>query len=95
MARQWSAKPFTAVQFRPATPIIMKAILEFELPEDEEQYLASTNGMKWALMMWDLDIWCRNAIKYGHKCEVPDDEFQTVRDLIVDMMEDRGVKFPS
>ena len=73
----------------------MKATLEFDLPVDKENFDASAKGMEWALMMLDLETWCRNAIKYGHKCKTPEDAFQGVRYLIADMMEDRGVKFPT
>ena len=30
----------------------MKAILEFNLPEDEEQFNTASKGMDWALVVW-------------------------------------------
>jgi len=33
----------------------MKAILEFELPEDKEEFDAASKGMDWAIVAWDLD----------------------------------------
>jgi hypothetical protein len=73
----------------------MKAILEFNLPEDEEQYLTSLHGMEWALMVWELDSLCRDSIKHLNQYETPDEVFQGIRDYILEMMQDRGVKFPS
>jgi len=42
----------------------MKAILEFELPEDREEYVAASRGMEWALLVWHIDQFIRNKIKY-------------------------------
>ena len=33
----------------------MKAILEFNLPEEEQQFNAANKGMDWALIAWDMD----------------------------------------
>ena len=43
----------------------MKAILEFELPEDKENFDASAKGMDWAIVAWDLDQLLRKKLKYG------------------------------
>ena len=45
----------------------MKAILEFQLPEDQEQHRQSIDGMNWALSMWDLEQFIRNERKYNDK----------------------------
>ena len=31
----------------------MKAILEFELPDDKKNFDAAAKGMDWALLVWD------------------------------------------
>ena len=43
----------------------MKAILEFELPEDKENFDASAKGMDWAIVAWDMDQLLRNKLKHG------------------------------
>ena len=43
----------------------MKAILEFNLPEEEEQFNVASKGMDWALIVWELDQNLRNKLKYG------------------------------
>ena len=43
----------------------MKAILEFNLPENEEQFNAANKGMDWALLTWDIDQLLRNKLKYS------------------------------
>ena len=42
----------------------MKAILEFELPEDKEEFDAASKGMDWAIVAWDIDQYIRNRLKY-------------------------------
>jgi hypothetical protein len=47
-----------------------KAILEFNLPEEEEQHKDALEGTAWKVAMWDLDQTLRNATKYGcDQCE--------------------------
>ena len=39
----------------------MKAILEFELPEDKEEFDAASKGMDWAIVAWDME-----PVSYTH-----------------------------
>ena len=41
----------------------MKAILEFNLPEDQEQFDAANRGMDWALVAWETDQLLRKKLK--------------------------------
>jgi hypothetical protein len=41
-----------------------KGILEFPLPECQEDFETAVNGYKWKLAMWDLDQWLRSELKY-------------------------------
>ena len=43
----------------------MKAILEFNLPEDQTNFEFASEGNKWWLVAWDMDQWLRNQIKYA------------------------------
>ena len=42
----------------------MKAILEFNLPEDQIDFEDASNGQKWSLSMWELDQWLRSQTKH-------------------------------
>jgi hypothetical protein len=42
----------------------MKAIIEFTLPEEQEQFEDATNGWKWSYAMWKLDQYLRAKVKY-------------------------------
>ena len=69
----------------------MKAILEFELPEDKENFDASAKGMDWALLVLDIDQFIRNKIKYEQD---KDGILQLVRDRLYFNMEEKGLKYP-
>ena len=43
----------------------MKATLEFNLPEEEQEHRDAIEGTSWKLAVWDLDQILRNALKHG------------------------------
>ena len=75
----------------------MKAILEFELPEDYENYLQSQYGMNWSLAMWDLEQFIRSETKHreDYYSEGEQEVFQSVRDKIVEIMNEYNLKYPT
>ena len=70
----------------------MKAILEFNLPEDQEQFNVAVKAMDWALLAWDIDQFIRNKIKYEQD---RDGVLQLVRNELNFKMEERGLQFPA
>ena len=73
----------------------MKAILEFELPADKENFDVSAKGMDWAIVAWDLDQLLRNMMKYGHEYKDTDTALQYVKDALNEMLVDRGLQYPA
>lgn len=69
----------------------MKAILEFNLPNDKAEYKAATQGMDWALAMWDLSQYIRGCLKYGHSYKDADAAFEAVREKILEICETHKV----
>jgi len=69
----------------------MKALLEFNLPEDKEEYDAASRGMDWALLVLDIDQFIRNKIKYEQD---KDGILQLVRDRLYFNMEEKGLRYP-
>lgn len=47
----------------------MKAILEFNLPEDELDLSNAINGNKFKLILWDMDQHLRSIVKYSENEE--------------------------
>ena len=70
----------------------MKAILEFNLPEDKEEFDTASRGMDWALLVLHIDQFIRNKIKYEQDRE---DILQLVRNELNFQMEEKGLQYPS
>ena len=69
----------------------MKSILEFKLPEDREEYVAASRGMEWALLVWHIDQFIRNKIKYEQD---RDGVLQLVRNELNFRIEEKGLQYP-
>jgi hypothetical protein len=53
----------------------MKAVLEFNLPEDQTNFEFASEGSKWWSIIWDMDQWLRSQIKYTPD-GITDDELE-------------------
>ena len=74
----------------------MKAKLEFNLPEDKDEFNVASNAMDWALIAWDIEQQCRDWVKYdNHQFKTIEEALQGVRDIINEAMAEKGVRFPS
>ena len=74
----------------------MKAILEFELPEDKEEFDAASKGMDWAILAWDIEQYIRNRLKYQtEKLDTSSakEELELLRNELHELMEDNGLRF--
>ena len=74
----------------------MKAILEFELPEDKEEFDAASKGMDWAIVAWDIDQYIRNRLKYqSEKLDTSSakEELELLRNELHELMEESGLQF--
>ncbi len=68
----------------------MKAILEFQLPEEASEHRSALDGGKWAAVCWELDQWLRSLAKYEDKTNV---KIADVRKRISEEMDDSGLRF--
>jgi len=73
----------------------MKATIEFNLPEEEEQFNAANKGMDWALLAWDMDNILRDKLKYGKLLPNTRAELEEIRDTLNEMLVDKGLIYPS
>ena len=73
----------------------MKAILEFNLPDDQEDFKLATNALNWYIVCWDLDQQLRSKTKYAPDDISQDkyDAYEEIRDLLREYMSDRGLTF--
>lgn len=73
----------------------MKAILEFNLPDDQEDFKLATNALNWYIVCWDLDQELRAKTKYASD-DLPQDKYdayQEIRDLLREYMSNRDISF--
>lgn len=69
----------------------MKAILEFQLPEDQYEYdMANKSGAMYTVL-WDIKSELRKMLKYG---ELPDDQYEIVekiQEFLIDSLNDNEI----
>ena len=66
----------------------MKAIIEFQLPEDNQEFELHTKASKMYCTLWELDQWLRSEIKYKDK-----EHYEPVRDKLQELMADNRIDF--
>ena len=72
----------------------MKATLEFNLPEDQQEFDLATKASNWWNVCWDMDQWLRAQYKY-----MPDEGFSKdkydayvqAREKLFEFMSEHGV----
>ena len=71
----------------------MKAILEFNLPDDQQEFDLAANAMKFWHVLYELDQDLRSKTKYASD-DLPQDKYdayQEVRDMLYELMSNNNV----
>jgi len=73
----------------------MKAILEFNLPDDQQDFELATKGMKFWSVLWELDQSLRAKTKYAPDSLPQDkyDAYQEVRNELRELMLNNDISF--
>jgi hypothetical protein len=73
----------------------MKAILEFNLPEDQQDFELATKGLKFWSVLWDLDQSLRAKTKYAPDTLPQDkyDAYQEIRNELRELMFESNLSF--
>ena len=69
----------------------MKAILTFDLPDDEVAHSLAVHGQDFALVCTDMDEWLRQQLKYAELPEDAAQALQNARDMLYKCLDDHGV----
>lgn len=72
----------------------MKAILEFNLPEDKQEFKLATNASYYLHVCWQLDQWLRAQYKYMPDEEYSEDKYNAyyeAREKLSELMSENGV----
>jgi len=56
-----------------------KVSLTFNLPDERIEYLCAMHGEDWKLIVYDLAMFLRNALKYGHTFKTADEAFEAAK----------------
>lgn len=71
----------------------MKAILEFNLPEDNQEFQLASSAMKFWSVVYELDQDLRTKTKYAPDSLPQDkyDAYQEVRDMLRELMSNNNI----
>jgi hypothetical protein len=67
----------------------VKAILQFTLPEEQDEHRMALHGQDWALSMWDLEQELRKWLKYGHEFASAEEALEAVRECLYQALDER------
>jgi hypothetical protein len=69
----------------------MKAIIEFNLPDDQYEYELANKGGAMYHVLWELKAELRSMLKYG---ELPDQQYeivQKIQDFLMSSLDDNEI----
>lgn len=70
----------------------MKAILEFNLPDDKEDFDLATKALDWYSVAWDMDQYLRSRIKYEDSLtDEAHEVLQDARTKLREIINEKGV----
>ena len=71
----------------------MKATLEFNLPDDQQEYDLANNGLNFWNVLWELDQDLRTKTKYAADDLPPNkyDAYQEIRDRLRELMTENNI----
>jgi hypothetical protein len=68
-----------------------KAILTFHLPKEEIEYLDAMHGSEWKGIVNLVDVYLRNALKYGHTYKNAKEALEAVKKELWDLCQERNL----
>lgn len=64
----------------------MKAILEFNLPDDKEEYEMTVSAMKYFTVIWEMKQELRKKIKYSELSEAEYEAYEKIQEFFVELL---------
>jgi hypothetical protein len=71
----------------------MKAILKFDLPEEQEEFNDAVNGNAFKAVIWELDQYMRSQLKHGDLPDNVHEKVQEIRDQLHSILDDNNVMY--
>lgn len=69
------------------------ATIKYKLPEEQIDFDLANKAGKWYSVLWDLDQYLRNKLKYGHNFKTGDKALEETRKHLHELMEENNVSF--
>jgi len=69
----------------------MKAILEFNLPEENEEFESASNGWKYKSLLCEFDNFLRNKIKYEDLKDEDYEIYNNVREQLWNLLNEENL----
>lgn len=69
----------------------MKAILQFNLPEENHEYLNASQGAQMRSILWNVDQWLRAKLKYEELSDGQYDAFKETRDYLRSLLIEENI----
>jgi len=69
----------------------MKAVFEFNLPEDQREYEVMSQASKTQTFLWDFSQQLRSWYKYGHQFKDADDAVDKIREEFYRLLNEHNV----
>ncbi len=69
----------------------MKAVLEFNLPEDQDDFDTATNGWKYRSVLCDIDNFLRSKLKYEELPPVEDIGYEKARTELWNLINEHNI----
>lgn len=66
----------------------MKAILQFEIPEEKDEFTLATRGCDMWVTLFEFDQWLRSQIKYNDRIE-----YQEIRNKLYELLDTYNISF--
>lgn len=66
----------------------MKATLEFNLPEENQEHRAAINGMSYRCALSEIHEQIRQRLKHGHQLQSADDALEWARAMVEECIEE-------
>lgn len=70
----------------------MHGVLKFNLPDERDEFKMACSAGAMHSVLWDMDQWLRNQLKYGNPFESADTALQAARDELFRLLNDHGVQ---
>jgi hypothetical protein len=69
----------------------MKAIIEFNLPEDQAEHYCAIKGADMLNVLWELKAELRAMLKYGELPDAQYDIVEKIQDFLMSSLDDNDV----